>query len=146
MNRRGTLPREAVWSIRRVGIGESKRKSRLIGSPCFFLRKTQKLPESRTLSRRCRRRRTARLALPRGDDRAEFRRMSLPATLWAVAFQWPKPIGVFLNPCRKTSPHTRQPRAVRQIWRPPPAVCAINASSWLITFDNHDPRFRDRHT
>src|SRR6266851_8357960 len=28
--------------------------------------------------------------------------MSLPATLWPVAFQWPKPIGVFLNPCRKT--------------------------------------------
>jgi len=31
-----------------------------------------------------------------------FDAMSLPATLWPVAFQWPKPIGVFLNPCRKT--------------------------------------------
>jgi hypothetical protein len=31
-----------------------------------------------------------------------FAAMSLPATLWPVAFQWPKPIGVFLNPCRKT--------------------------------------------
>ena len=30
-----------------------------------------------------------------------FAAMSLPATLWPVAFQWPKPIGVFLNPCRK---------------------------------------------
>ena len=42
------------------------------------------------------------LHCPEATIEQSFAAMSLPATLWPVAFQWPKPIGVFLNPCRKT--------------------------------------------